>query len=105
MRISSVYCERQKLQPIVFQVCVPKIPDCYAEIFNGKHRNMAENENTVYQLAHRKHGTVQIKDFTYVLKYLKGGKGPKMCKIIQTQRKCFITEHVDELCQNTFTHR
>ena len=39
---------------------------------------MAENENTVCQLAHRKHGTVQIKDFTYVLKYLKGGKGPKI---------------------------
>ena len=39
---------------------------------------MAENENTVCQLAHRKHGTVQIKDFTYVLKYLKDGKGPKI---------------------------
>ena len=39
---------------------------------------MAENENTECQLVHRKHGTVQIKDFTYVLKYLKGGKGPKI---------------------------
>ena len=39
---------------------------------------MAENEDTVCQLAHRKHGTVQIKDFTYVLKYLKDGKGPKI---------------------------
>ena len=61
--------------------------------------------NTVCQsVALIKHGTAQIKDFTYVLKYLKGGKGPKMCKIMQTQRKCFTTEHVDELCQNTFTH-
>ena len=35
-------------------------------------------KNTVCQLAHRQHGTVQIKDFTYVLKYLKDGKGPKI---------------------------
>ena len=33
---------------------------------------------TVCQLAHRKHRTVKIKDFTYVLKYLKDGKDPKI---------------------------
>ena len=75
MRISSAHCKLQ-MQPLVLQVCLPKIADCHATIYGGKHRNVAENENTMCQLAHRKHGTVQIKDFTYVLQYFKGGKGP-----------------------------
>ena len=62
----------------MFQVCLPKIADCHTRNYGAKHRNMAENENTECQLAHRKHGTVKIKDFTYVLKYLKDGKGPKI---------------------------
>ena len=46
---------------IVFQVCLPKIGDCHATIYSGKHCNVARNENTVCQLALRKHETVQIK--------------------------------------------
>ena len=32
---------------IVFQVCLPKIADCHATICGDKHRNVAENENSV----------------------------------------------------------
>ena len=62
----------------MFQVYLPQIADCHTTIYGSKRRNVAESENTVCQLAHRKHETVQIKDFTYVLKYLRGVKGPKI---------------------------
>ena len=45
----------------MFQVCLPKIADCHATIYSGKHCNVARNENTMCQLALRKHETVKIK--------------------------------------------
>ena len=62
----------------MFLVYLPKIADRHTTIYGGKRRNVAEKENRVCQLAQRKYGTVQIKDFTYVLKYWKGVKGPKI---------------------------
>ena len=77
MSVSSAHCKLQ-MQLLGLQVCLPKIADCHATIYGGKHRNVAENEQC--QLPHRKHGTVKIKDFTgaYVSKYMRGGKGPKI---------------------------
>ena len=50
--------------------------------YGGKRRSFVENENIVGLLAHRKHGTVMIKDFMYLLKYLRVQKRATLCKHI-----------------------